>query len=214
MRQLKSTSTTPPGGWRYVDPDTRFVFDRDYRFLNDLLEHIKTFRAQNRLEPIPDLQMVVEEWLCHQPNMKGYYKEVPNPRTMSQYLRGTRAIARTLARSALRLSESYCPPEEAEARAAICEQCFHNDIPHEQSALAAMADTAIQELVGDRSTSKDRKLFTCLVCTCPLRAKVHFSNSLIQEDISETERYRYPNGLPGRDGKPVYCWQRKPLSKT
>ena len=209
IKVLKNSHVTPPGGWRFVDPTTGFEFNERYRNLPQLLQHIRDYRAQNKLAPIPSLQIVVENWLCHQPNMERYSKSVPAVRGIQQYLQGAKAYAK--AKLAVEQDEYLTSKEEAEVRAKICTNCFHNEIPKEKSKLAELADVKIQELVGDRTTSLDRGLFMCSICTCPLRAKVHFAQDFVEKNMEPKMQYLAPNGLPGRDGKPLYCWQLHPV---
>lgn len=206
MRQLKTHNVAPPGGWRYVDPTTEFKYDKQYRSLAELIEHVQTYRANNKLEPIPELEMVISEWLCYQPNTS--YRVVPTPRNPSQYFRGGLAMARAM------LSKSpYCSQSSAEKRAETCARCMYNQVPESKGPIESMTDKAIQSIVGDRKTSKDQELFICIVCSCPLRAKVHFAQDIVEEEIREVERYRLPNGFPGKDGKPLYCWQINPIKE-
>jgi len=208
-KALRNPNVTPPGGWRYVDPDTGFAYDRQYHNLLELLDHIMAYRAQNKLAVISGLQAVVENWLCFQPDMERYSKDVPQARrSFSQYISGAKAYARAkLGNDA----DYLCSQEEAEARGKVCLNCFHNEIPKEKSKLEELADVKIAELVGERTSARDRGLFMCSVCSCPLRAKIHFAKWFIEENLEQKTRYLVPSGLPGKDGKPVYCWQIHPL---
>lgn len=204
MRQLKTTHIAPPGGWRYVDPTTQYKYNQKYPSLDSLLLHIRNYRAENSLDPIPELEMVVSEWLCYQPNVP--FKTVPTPRTINQYFRGGVAAARVML-----TKEPFCSQEVAEKRAEICVRCRYNEPPAGKSQIESMTDVAVQAVVGNRKTELNRKLFICTVCTCPLKAKVHLAEDIVADNIEEKERYRLPNGFPGIDGKPLYCWQINPI---
>lgn len=208
MRALKTPQITPPGGWRFVDPDTGFEYNYNYRNLPHLLQHITDYRAQNKLSPIADLQAIVENWLCFQPNMDRHWRHVDRRRTVRQYFSGAKAYAKA---KFSKESDYLNSQAEAEARAEICANCFFNEIPQEKSKLAELADVKIQELVGDRKSSRDRELFMCTVCSCPLRAKIHFAQWFVEQNMEDQTRYLAPSGLPGRDGKPLYCWQIHPI---
>ena len=206
MRQLKTLSVAPPGGWRYTDPDTGFLYGERSHSLSALLEQVRKYRSQNKLDPIPDLEMVVSEWLCYQPDVA--FKTVPTPRTANQYLRGGVAMFR-----AMTSKEPFCSQAVAEKRAEICARCRYNEPPEDKGLIESMTDVAIQSIVGGRKTKLNRQLFICTVCSCPLKAKVHFAQDIVDEELTEQERYRVPNGFPGKDNKPLYCWQINPIKE-
>ena len=208
IKGLRVSNIAPPGGWRYEDPDTGFKYSQRYRGMGELLRHVKTYRAQNKLQPIPHLRDVVEHWLCQQPNMERYCRSKHMKRTARQYYSGAKAYVSALVDE----DDSHLATrEEAEARAAICANCPHNEAPEEKSKLAELADVKIQGLVGERTTSLDRELFMCSICSCPLRAKVHFAQDFVEDFMEDRTRYLVPSGLPGKDGQPLYCWQVHPV---
>lgn len=217
MKRLLNNHRTPPGGWRYVDPDTNFVFDRGYRSLEELAAHVRLYRKQNKLSAIKKVSAVIEDWLCAQPDVGQYCHECgaakdktllspppveeepapEEPRTLRQYLQGAMAYIETVVAG----DEGLVSQEVAEKRAAICSTCPHNRPTRGHSALGEYTDRKVQELVGNRRTSKDDKLWTCRCCTCPLRSKVHFAQNIVQENLSDKEKAK----MPGR------CWQINPV---
>ena len=206
-RLLKSLNVTPPGGWRYIDPDTRYQYNRRYASFEALLAHIRRYRAHNRLRPIPRLRFTVQEWLCCQSKMERFCREIHERRTIKQYFKGAVAAAKMLLGDIDPLVEQ----EIADKRAQICIRCKFNEIPTERTLLEELTDQKIQEVVGDKSTSYDRNLYMCSICSCPLRAKVHIIQEIVEEALSDEEKYRMPSGMPGVDGNPVYCWQTNPV---
>lgn len=208
MKQLSEPQVTPPGGWRYVDPDTGFKFRRLYRTLDELVKHVARYRAHNGLSRIPKLRMVIEAWLCEQPGMEGRCREVSVvDRTLSQYLRGAKAAAQVW----LQGDRAFVPTIVAETRAAMCVECRHNKRSNKDSALRHYTDEYVQEIVGERKTSVDDKLFSCEICSCPLRPKVHISQQIVQNSLSKTERRLLSMGLWNIKGELFDCWQVKPV---
>ena len=208
MKQLSKPEITPPGGWRYIDPDTNFKFRRLYRSLDDLVKHVASYREHNKLPKIPKLEMVIQDWLCSQPNMERYCKGVRViDRTLSQYLRGARAAVKVW----LQGDRAFEIEEVAETRAAMCLECRHNKKNDKDSKLHRYTDEYVQDIVGERKTSVDDKLFSCEICSCSLRPKVHISQKIVQESLSNKERKLLEMGLWNVKGDLFDCWQIKPV---
>ncbi len=213
MNRLKSKLIRPPGGWRYVDPDTNFAFDsKDYDSLSSLLTHISAYRVENKLEVPKDLRFQVENWLCGQPDMKRYCFDVPPlKRTASQYIRGAKAAAKMLSRGKAALVEQ----DVAEKRAKTCLNCPYNKLSEDDSKARLYTDKMVHRLIGSpRKTPSDDKLFSCEICSCNLRAKVHISQKIVEDSLSDEEVARLPCGTPGLNGEPLYCWQIKPVQES
>lgn len=209
MKQFKDSNVTPPEGWRYVDPDTGFKFRRRYDSLKSLVAHVASYREHNELLKIPKLERVIQDWLCNQPHMERYCREVSvTDRTLMQYLRGAKAVAKIWIRGERALE----PVEVAEARAALCLKCRHNKRSSEDSKLRHYTDEYAQEIVGERVTSVDDKLFSCEICSCTLRPKVHISQKIVEESLSSHERRVLSMGLWDVYGRLFDCWQVKPVS--
>lgn len=206
MRKLINPDIAPPGGWRYIDPDTGFEFSRRYSSLYELIEHVRIYREQNHLEPLNNISFYVQDWLCKQPNVKRYCN-MNHARTASQYIRGAKAAVKT----AFRGEAAYEPQKIAEKRAEICVNCPHNKTNPRHSRLLKYSDRAIKEIVGNRKTSFDDKLFSCEVCSCPLRSKVHIAQNIIEESLSIKERRELESNFLGLDGNSIFCWQLHPI---
>ena len=214
MLKLLDEKLTPPGGWRFIDPETGYDFPglkERYASLDALVEHVDRFRAQNGLDPLPDTRSIVIHYMCTQANVAHRCTEVPTPRTISQYIAGFRAALKMITRHK---SRAYVLPFVAEKRAAICVRCPFNKVNNEHHALGKYADKTVRAIVGDRTTSKDGQLFSCSICTCPLRSKVHVAQDIVESSLSPGERARLPQGLPGLDGQPIYCWQVRPVEES
>lgn len=211
MKKLLDEKTTPPGGWRFIDPETGYNFHRSYSTLDQLVDHINSYRAENRLDPLPDTRAIVMHYICSKPRSAGRCVPVRYGRSLSQYLAGLNAAIKMAVRPQ---NKGYVPAGVSEKRAETCVRCPYNKLNQNHSSLGHYSDRAVQALVGARTTSQDGKLFSCSICTCPLRSKVHVAQDIVEASLSAPERVRLPQGLPGLDNQPLYCWQIKPVEES
>ena len=210
LRELRQKNKTPPGGWRYTDPDTGFYFDERYSSLLELVGRVKQYRLFNELAPIPNLSLVIEDWLCCQDRdrMDIHCREVKIvSRTLRQYLKGAQASAKMIAAG----EKAYVSQQVADARAEMCVGCRSNKKNNKHSRLERYTDKYVESMVGNRKTSFDDKLFSCEVCSCPLRAKVHVSHKITQEALTRKERKVLSIPLLDFDGVKFRCWQMKQI---
>lgn len=207
IKVLKDSKRTPPGGWRFEDPQTGFKFDRHYRTIDELMAHVDSYRAQNKLPPIPDLQENIEIYLCSQPDMEGHcIEQATIKRTAQQYLQGAKAAIKTF----FNPNAAFESQEVAQKRAEICVRCRHNRKNSKHLRAQEYTDEVVSKVVGDRTTPLDSKLFTCELCTCPLRPKVHISQKIVQDSLSAKERLKLMKATDF-EGKPLHCWQIYPV---
>jgi len=173
------------------------------------VDHVKRYRLHNELPPIPSLPTVIEDWLCNQPNMRMHSKEVKIVnRTLRQYLKGAEALAKAIAAG----DKAYVPQQVAEARAEYCVKCVFNKKSGRHGRLERYTDKYVQSMVGDRKTSLDGGLFSCEVCSCPLRPKVHVSQKIVEESLTHKEKGIFKTPMFSTDGKKFYCWQFKSVT--
>lgn len=208
MKRLKNRKKTPPRGWRFVDPDTGFRFRRRYQSLEELEEHVKRYRRMNNLEPIPHLPEVIQNWLCSHPGMAAHCVETTvKSRTLRQYLEGAKAAAKVY----LQGVNAFVSQEVAESRAEMCSNCKFNKKNEHDNRAQKYTDKYVESLVGDRETGFDENLFSCSVCSCPLRPKVHFDQKIIEDALTREEKEVLAIPIRGFDGKKFKCWQVKPV---
>lgn len=212
MKRLRNKLIRPPGGWRYVDTVSNYTFDSDYNSFDDLVSHVVEYRVQNGIDVPADIQFQIECWLCAQPDMDRYCMEAfsRSKRTPGQYLRGAKAAARMIANPGAVL----VPQGIAEKRAAICVNCPYNKLSQDDSRLRRYSDKFVARQIGSpKKTQLDDKLFTCEICSCQLRVKVHISQEIVKSSLDKEEVVRLPHGTPGLNGEPLYCWQIKAVSE-
>lgn len=210
MKKLLNENETPPGGWRFIDPETGFQFCRKYPTLERLVAHVDNYRAENKLDPLPDTRALVMHYICSQKRSESKCVAVHPSRTVAQYLSGLNAAIKMRFRP---LGRGFVLQKTADMRAQVCVRCPHNKVNDNHKSLGYYADRAIQAIVGPRTTPFDGRLFSCSICTCPLRSKVHVAQDIVESSLTERERVRLPQGLPGLDNQPLYCWQVKPVDE-
>lgn len=170
----------------FKDPDTGHPYNA--KSLGSLYKDIILYREQNNLEPIENLNLVVENYLCGLPENCNSCEERPLGRTLWQYVQGGMLLLKNI------VYKEYAPQEVAEKRALQCSTCEFNINP-DRGAFEQWADGVAIAQVGDRKTSLDSKLFSCVVCSCVLRGKVHYGGTLPK--FSDEQRKKFEK---------VSCW--------
>ncbi len=154
-------------------------------------ERIALHRRANNLTPITVEES--EDQLCRT-LPPGWCKQdsgdmpanVPTRFGWSQLVEGMKAFAK-LAMS------GFVDQSEADRRADICTTCYFNVNPTGCGTCVKMA-TLITGDVAGRTTSEDVNLKACAVCTCALKAMVHFPIQSLGEG--------------NQDLFPSFCWRK------
>jgi ribosomal protein L37E len=152
-----------PSDFTWIDPDTGTKFSE--RSKKDLIDRITAYRAQNNLEVIEYLPVVLENYWCSLPQNKGKCVSAEIDRGFLGYFRGGIALLKQMA------YRRFVSQETADNRAAICLRCPHNTFPNKESFIKWSDDIAEASTLGRRSKFHSR-LGQCDVCGCPNRAKV------------------------------------------
>jgi len=173
----------------FQDPDT----GRNYAAKDkpSLIRLIIAYREQNELEPIEQLEAVLENYWCTLPeNMGACEPNMHLSRGFLQYLRGGIALVMNMAYG----ERNIASKEEADRRAEICIDCEYNNFP-DKGAFDVWADEVAIASVGPRKCTKHKELGNCSACSCPLRAKVFWGGKI---DLTEEEAQKM---------RKVNCWQ-------
>ena len=184
---LKFKPFHAPLNYRFKDPNTGFKFEAASE--KELLLRIRSYREQNNLEPLEFLEAVVENYLCHQPeNVGGCKPRGEFKRGIFAYLKGGIVLLQNL------MYSSFVNQEVADARSQQCADCRFNVFP-DRDRFIKWSDNIAVASVGDRKSIRHESLGNCEVCSCPLRAKVHYAGkvTLSSEEIEKM--------------KTVNCWQ-------
>lgn len=195
----------PVGGFRFVDPDTKFEFNRQYRTFEELSAHVFEYRKQNKLPEIEEFRKVWEHFICHEFGMEKMCCNVDADieRSFEQYLSGARFFVRKIFKGS-----EFVSQEIAESRAKVCDDCNQNrvNIGHRMGQM--YTDAMMGYMTKGKKTSLDNELKTCNICTCLLRPKVHFPSKEVAESLSDAEvgrLTREPKSL--KTGRHLQCWQ-------
>jgi hypothetical protein len=180
-----------PARYIFKDPDSGREFQQNTR--QALINEVVNYRINNRLEAIENLNLVLENYWCSLPENIALCDVFNLKRGWTDYLKGGIALLK----DSLYPADSRVTQEEAEERALICKQCPYNVRPTKTGAFQ-VADDVVETYLGKgTTTSSDKFLGTCSVCTCPLRFKVHVKGPF---DIDHMQRDKMVK---------VSCWQLK-----
>lgn len=190
MRRPIDYTQTPPGGWKYTEPQTGVTFvDNHHRAFT---ERIFKHREANGLYTgggwIDDLFDAV----CRQnPSIPQRDEDKPERR---MELSDVRRFARTLS-NWIGAGAEWVIQDEAERRAAICVTCPNNKVVNGCWGCKGPLNWIV-EMMGNRTTSQDARLEQCEICFCTLRAKVHIPLDVLLDDQEPIE------------GLPDHCWMK------
>jgi hypothetical protein len=177
---LLRPGTTPPGGWRWTDPNTLTRLQADS--FDALVQQAAAHRRVNSLDPIPELAVRVMDQicrqipssLCHQTGVTavGSFKSDLSPTNNANTARFSvgESLSRTLV--LLRAHRHHVSQAEAERRAGICLKCPLNT--REQVCYSCSIKTVIDQwLGGSKTTGSDQMLALCGVDGTFSKAMVH-----------------------------------------
>jgi len=188
---VKDPSVSPPGGWRYVQPETDFEFTAST--LRVLVQKVTAHREANGIA-IGDPRADIEDFVCAQLPvgsedcthvLEGDYA-LKTRFTMEDVKRFLQAAASALG------SEGLVAQEEAERRASICAACPLNTSVSGCWRCKGLAEWLFR-LIGARTTAHASRLSQCGVCGCALKAKIWLPQSVARK---VSEGYTFPS----------WCW--------
>lgn len=175
--------------WEFKDPDTGFEFRTTSRA--DLVKQIITYRINNQLDPIENLDLVINDYLCRLPSNAG------NCRALSTLSRGFVATVKggiTLLKSMA--MKEFVSQEKADERSAVCVECPLNVFPDKRGFIK-YTDAVALHSIGKKRSSNHNKLGNCGVCSCVLKAKVWVTPENLGTTAEEAAQF------------PDYCWVKK-----
>ena len=190
LPKIEDTMQTPPGGWRYEQPETGTVLTASGYV--ELCGKIKIHRAANGLSQ-NDPEMDVRGYICAKyPDL---CKIPPTYEEKTSFGVGdVRAFLNTVVEAVKRRGEdAFVSMAEADRRAAICVTCPLNKTIPGCYGCASLAPLIV-EAVSGRSSKWQGKLRQCGICGCALAAKVHLTRGLIFE--TQAKEYAFPS----------WCW--------
>lgn len=178
-----------PKHYVFTDPDTKHRYESKSR--ENLIKQIIAYRSQNELAPIEYLNDVLDNYWAGLPENLGEATiGLPLRRGVLAYLKGGIALLQNVWYG----EKNMVDQATADARAAICIACPKNVAP-DKGPFLAWSDSVAEASVGDRKSVHHDKLFSCIVCTCTLKAKVHWGGEI---KCSKKELLDFPTP----------CWQK------
>jgi len=197
---LPNTTERPPGGYRYVQPETGQRLEAPNWAA--LLALVKKHRIANNLPIGLEFNREIEEALCAELE-PGYCQDAQSHRpafslglSFQAILDGTATLAAWFLQGRPKVTQ-----EEADAHAAICTTCPENQPPQGCSACSwRRVEQLVGTVTGAGRTTSDGALQMCRQCGCSLRAKVWFPPTFLRERMSK-ERI---------EALPSHCWIKPP----
>lgn len=203
MPYLKLPSQTPPGGWRYFQPDSRLWFNGNDQGFAEMVERIskhrkfRGFQRQSEVEVAEDVHTQLCERLgpmhCKAEKGSNWFHI---KRDFSMNIDGETAIAGSKALlSFLKSGRETVPMEQAKDRAATCMSCHLNTPEAGCSSCSSLSSTTAKLLPKERRIPG---LSVCAACGCGLQLKVNVPLSVVRE-ADDGRNLSYPD----------YCWVTK-----
>lgn len=199
MALIRSFRDVPPGGWRYVQPETGVSFSSDT--FEGLVSQIVPHRKYKGL-PVESVELDVQRQLClglSEEHCKPEPDEVHRPVT-DLTARLSTGMAVSLGKAVVAaLAEvatgkiPLAPKDESQARAAVCRGCPFN------KPASLCSCSAVYKAI-EAAVPKDRRepgISVCAACGCSLIAKVVLPLKVVKAGNSPEVVF------------PPYCWQRQ-----
>ena len=167
---------TPPGGWDYTQPETGSHFN-GYAYTR-WLDQIRTHRFANDLPISADFNMEMDDQLVKRhPEwvQMGIARRIKHDFKVRRFsFAGTLGFLKMLY-NWNRDGRPMVDQSEAERRARICETCPYNQkLSFGCGACFSTVMEWIAKIRGDRQTPQDENLGSCGICSCSLKASIHF----------------------------------------
>lgn len=196
MKHLLNTYTVPPGGWRYVVPETKATLRAGNK--EDLTRNVAKHLEANKL-PVPhDLGDIIEDQICQfigpehctwgaeeyaaHPTMDGH--DVMNgAKVMLGWVLG---------------GTPYVATSEAERRASICSSCVMN-MPVGMCMACAGLSKIVTRITAGRRTSYDQFLHSCAICKCSNKAQIWLPLDTLHRGVTPDIN----------EGFPIHCWKKR-----
>lgn len=187
---LKFKALEAPDKFLFVDPDTGRRFQASTK--EQLIKQIVPYRAQNELEPLEYLGVVIEAYMCSLPQYRHKCEPTePFSRDILGYLSGGVALLK----NAFYGRKNMVTQKAADLRASQCVFCRYNVFP-DKSTFLRWSDNIAEASTRGRKSKYYNKLGNCEVCSCPLKAKVWYKGKGDKFSKEEIKMF-----------KTVDCWQ-------
>jgi hypothetical protein len=197
LLHLKSLNITPPGEFRFRDPDSGFEMKEGTFY--ELTRTVAIHRRNNNFRPLAEAE--IEDAVCQSlsPGAQAEYcaegARIPTFVPWTDVLNFLKTAGAWLAGGL-----STVEPIEAERRAGICAGCPYNRGLSGGCAACSNAVNSLRSEVLHKSTSLDGKLEACAICHCDNKMTVHVPLQTLET-------------VPHDFGIASWCW-RNPASSN
>lgn len=197
MARLNKLSR-PPGGFRYLVPETGKMVEGGYISWGEFLVRIQGYYVSNMIPCPPTLPTLIETYLCSK------YPQVCDEVPASQQthvgvgimFEAARVGTATLFDWWKNSGRKKVDASLANSRAAVCVGCPMNQTVSCSGCMLSALQKVSELIVGRSKTSHDNELKTCAVCLCGLRAKVWMEHDVIYRHLTERQKAALPH----------FCW--------
>lgn len=190
MLKFKAFEASPV--FEFPDPDTSHLHTGHTKA--ELISNIVNYRAQNKLDPLDRLDLVIDNYLCSLPCNTGKCEPTRLERGFLQFIKGGLSLV-----SKLYYGQKHMVSQDiADERSKTCKDCIFNEFPDRGNFVVWSDEIALHSTLGRRAKYHD-ELGNCMCCTCPLRAKVWYKGPF---KLSKDEELCM-------QGANVKCWQLK-----
>jgi hypothetical protein len=196
---LKNRDHTPPGGFRFVHPETGY--ESKAIDIYSWMENIAAHRKANNLPPI--FEETAVEQLCKTipPNWcehEGAGRKWVNTRLRwGDIVSGAKAYASFILSGFKSVSQ-----DEANRRGRICSGCYLRVSPQGCGSCVKIAQLITGDIAG-KKTDFDQNLINmaCGVCACPVASLVWFPMPILEKpEVDSPEK---------QEAYPRFCWRKK-----
>lgn len=202
MLKSKSKNVEFPCGNFFIDPDTDYRIEGNNRA--NLLGKIRHYRKINNLDPIENLEAVVEHFLClHSP--KGFCTgtleegDVRLGLSAKDIYKTSELMIKLWRQSGFK----EVSREHAIERSKVCVACEKQASTRQMCTGCSGLYSIVKSFFSSEVLPDDKNLLTCVVCKCLNQAQVRVPIRFFRDTVKPDELSQYPET----------CWKRKELEQ-
>ena len=195
MQLLAKKGITPPGGFRYIDEDTKQEFKAPSKDV--LVKRATVHRVSNSLEVPNNFAEIIEDWICQRmppgvcKNSDGHVSRggKHGSSTATSAIRGSSAMSRLMRKS----KRKPVSQKIADSRALVCSSCSQN-VRMSGCMGCRGIKGIIQEMRNNKGTKHDKRLYVCNISGILNHIQIFIDDRTIRETM-KTKLY------------PDSCWK-------
>lgn len=201
---LQNENEVPPGGWRYMQPETALWIKAPS--WGELVKEVKKHRNANNLPIGLNFEQEIVDQLCASLPASWCSQSDPTlgrtshvPVTLDQVVN----TGKMLVEFFLKFGRKKVPIAQATERAAVCVRCpFNQKLTDCNNCSMKTVRELMVSIVGGEATEHDNRLDSCTICGCELRAKVRLPTELLMSYLTPEKKLEFP----------LWCWLRTEIA--